>query len=156
MAAALLVVYTLYQDGKIRDEIYTEPLKLMPDNIRELSAEMLKAAAEGQNLTPEQVEMIQLQIAQMMSEGAVAQRNFEMQKTREAISKLGLFLSEFMKAKGMTYEQLQVKYQEVFDRNEIAGHQAVIESASRSNPQLLDKFRMALLKKFGLFQKSKL
>jgi methylphosphotriester-DNA--protein-cysteine methyltransferase len=148
--AAFMVIYLLYQDGQIRGEIYTEPLKQMPENIRQLSAQMLAAACEGKNLTPDQTKSIAVDIARMMSEGAVAQRNFEMDKTRAAISRLGLFLSQYMKEEGMTYAQLQQKYEAEFSKDELAGHQQIIASASRVNPNLLYKYVQTLRKKFGL------
>jgi len=148
--AAFMVVYLLYRDGQIRGEIYSEPLKQMPENIRQLSAQMLAAASEGKKLTPEQTKSIELDIARMMSEGAVAQRNFEMDKTRAAISRLGLFLSRYMKEKDMTYAQLQQKYEAEFSKDELAGHRQIIESASRSNANLLNRYVQTLREKFGL------
>src|SRR5689334_3856731 len=85
----------LYNDASIRETTYTVPLSTMPANAEALINEMIDAAAKDKGLTAEQLAKIETEIYQMMSEGAVAQRNFEMQKTREQISIVGNFISWF-------------------------------------------------------------
>jgi methylphosphotriester-DNA--protein-cysteine methyltransferase len=148
-ALAIKACTDLYNDSCVREEIYSKPLSTMPQNVDALVKEMMKAAAEGVNLTVTQKLSIEKDIYRMMSEGAVVQRNHEMDKTRSSISSVGYLLSWFMKQKGMTYEQIQAKYQQEFKDDEVKLHQKIVESASRSNKNLTDKFTQTLAKKLG-------
>ena len=150
LATAAYVLLSLFNDSLIRDEVYTNPLSRMPENARALIKEILTAAVEGGNLTSGQILTIEKHIYRMMSEGAVEQRNFEMEKTRAAISYSGLFLSWFMKNKGLTYVQIQAKYEREFPDDERKMHLKIIESAARSNPNLFAKLFDTLKKKTGL------
>ena len=148
-AAVIAKVGTdLADDARIRDETYTKPLSNMPANAAALMKEMMEEAAKDSSLTAEQLEKINREIYQMMSEGAVAQRNFQMKKTREAISGVGLYLSWFMKQEGMSYQAIQAKYERDFAEDERRGHMKMIESAARSNSALLSKFYASIVKKF--------
>ena len=153
MAAAAMVLtkvsYDLLNDIRIRDRVYTQPLKTMPANAKQLIDEMMAEAAKDKSLSAEQLGQIEKGIYKMLSEGAVEQRNFEMKKTREMISYVGLFLSWFMKQKGLSYEQIQAKYLKEFSVSEREGHLKIIESAAGSNSDLLGKFYITLRKKFG-------
>lgn len=140
----------LVNDSQIREEQYTQPLASMPDNIDALATEMLKTSAEEKNLTQEQLFQIENEIYKMLGEGAVLQRNQELKKTREEISYFGLFLSWFMKAKGLTYQQIQAKYEIDFSGSEKDLHKTIIAAASRSNNNLLGKFYNTLVNKFKL------
>jgi len=149
-AAALVgkVCTDLISDSSIRDANYTKPLATMPDNIKALADEMIAEATKGTQMTADQLVGVEKEIYRMMSEGAVAQRNHEMEKTREQISYSGYFLSWFMKQKGLTYTQIQAKYKQEFSQDERLGHKKIIESASRTNKNLQDKFVTSLVGKF--------
>lgn len=152
VAAAMFVmklVLDMRNDALLRENIYTLPLSRMPQNADALAREMLDEAAKDKSLTASQLGKIEKDIYRMLSQGAVAQRNFEMEKTRQKISYIGLFLSWFMKQKGLTYEQIQVKYEKEFSEDERRGHQMIINSAARSNQNLLGKFYLTLQKLFG-------
>ncbi|MFZ5600985.1 MAG: hypothetical protein ACOY7J_00905 [Pseudomonadota bacterium] len=153
MAAAAMVItkvsYDLLNDIRIRDRVYTQPLKTMPANAKQLIDEMMAEAAKDKSLSTDQLAQIEKGIYKMLSEGAVEQRNFEMKKTREMISYVGLFLSWFMKQKGLSYEQIQAKYIKEFSVSEREGHLKIIESAAGSNSDLMGKFYYTLRKKFG-------
>jgi hypothetical protein len=60
--------------------------------------------------------------------------------TREKISCLGQFLSWFMKQKGLTYEQIEEKYRKQFPQDEQHKFEEIIQSASRANPNVFEKF----------------
>ena len=139
----------LYNDMAIRSREYTEPLKTMPENALKLMEEMLAEAAKDKSLSSEQMSQVETGIYRMLSEGAVEQRNFEMKQVREKISYLGLFLSWFMKQEGLTYAQVQAKYERDFSLSERAKHMKIIQSASGTNKNLLGKFYLTLCKKFG-------
>lgn len=148
-ALAIKACTDLYSDSCKREEIYSKPLATMPENVDSLVKEMMQAAANDANLTVEQKLSIEKDIYRMMSEGAVVQRNHEMDKTRSQISHVGYLLSWFMKQKGMTHAQIQAKYQQDFEDDELNLHKKIIESASRSNKNLTDKFNQTLAKKIG-------
>lgn len=160
VAAAMLVIGTvsgaLKNDKKIREKEYTLPLSTMPGNIEALAQEMMAAAAKDRYLTMEQRRTIETEIYKMLGEGAVLQRNHELTKTREKISYYGLFLSWFMKNKGLSYGQIQAKYNKVFLEDSIELHRAIIQAASRSNDDLYKKFIDTIFKKFGFAPSSKL
>lgn len=147
VAAAALVTKALHGDSVIREEVYSKPLATMPGNVDALAKEMIAEATKGTNLNPAQLLKIETDIYKMMSEGAVAQRNFEMDKTRGEISYIGHFLSWFMKQQGMTYEQIDAKYKIKFADDEKMKHKQIIESASRTNKNLVEKFSSSLVSK---------
>jgi predicted transposase YbfD/YdcC len=149
-AAIAMTVLDLRNDARIREEKYTRPLSTMPENVKALIKEMTEAASKEKGITQEQLTQIEAEIYQMMSEGAVAQRNFEMEKTRDEISAVGYFISSFMKQKGVSYAQIKAKYEKEFSESEKLGHLKIIESASRSNKNLVDKFCQTIQKKLGL------
>jgi hypothetical protein len=140
--------YQLYEDGKIREASYNQPLKQMSANARELMQQMLDAAMAEPGFQPDMLPRIQTEILTLLSQGAVAQRNHEMQVVRGEISKIGYLLSWFLKQKGLGYEQIYAKYAKAFTRNERALHLAIIDSASRANPSVFDKLTSKL---WGLF-----
>jgi len=152
MAAAALVgkvCNDLVSDSSIRETTYTQPLATMPDNVKALADEMIAEATKSTQMTADQLLAVEKDIYRMMSEGAVAQRNHAMEQTREQISYCGYFLSWFMKQKGLTYTQIQAKYALEFSQDERLGHKKIIESASRTNKNLQDKFVTALVGKFS-------
>lgn len=146
-ACVLAICYQLRNDSKIRKVMYSDPLTAIPDNAFALIDEMIAEATKDSNLTPTQIEQIIAGIYAMLSEGAVAERNLLMEKTRESISKLGVFLSWFMKQEGLSYNQIKAKYANSFTISEIEVHKKIIQSASRANHDLLSKFYNTLKKK---------
>ena len=155
VAAAAFVLHvtkSLYDDSNIRSREYSTPLSTIPENADNLAQEMIDAEAAGKNLTPQQIKDIEIKTYKILSEGAVLQRNQELSNTRELISYYGQFLSWFMKAKGLTYSQIQAKYLKDFSARELEMHKKIIESASSPNKDLLNKFLITIQKKFGFIQ----
>jgi len=140
--------YQLYEDGKIREASYNQPLKKMSANARELMQQMLDAAMADPNFKSDMAPQIRTEILTLLSKGAVAQRNHEMQVVREQISKVGYLLSWFLKQKGLGYERIYAKYAQIFSQDEQALHLAIIDSASRANPSVFGKLTGKLM---GLF-----
>jgi hypothetical protein len=137
--------YSLRQDAQTRETTYTQPLKTIPGNANSLVSEMIDVAVaeaeeKGSPLSDGDVAELRLELMKLMSVGAVEQRNVEMRMTREQISYLGAFLSWFMKQKGLTYEQLEDKYEKLFPQSEIDKYEEIIKSASRANPNVFEKF----------------
>ncbi|WP_444911893.1 hypothetical protein [Microbulbifer sp. PAAF003] len=148
IAAIIYVLQAVIQDYKTREQEYSVPLSTMPDNVQALADEMFEEATKDKQLSVEQAQQIEAGIWKMLGEGAVLQRNHELKKTREKISYLGQLLSWFMKAKGLTYEQIEEKYRSEFTESEKEMHRAIVESASRSNQDLLGKLWKSIRKKF--------
>ncbi|WP_413663997.1 hypothetical protein [Microbulbifer sp. CNSA002] len=148
IAAIIYVLQAVIQDYKTREREYSVPLSTMPDNVQALADEMFEEATKDKQLSVEQAQQIEAGIWKMLGEGAVLQRNHELKKTREKISYLGQLLSWFMKAKGLTYEQIEEKYRSEFTESEKEMHRAIVESASRSNQDLLGKLWKSIRKKF--------
>jgi hypothetical protein len=138
-ATVTYVGYALYGDQQIRDEDYTKPLGTMPDNARELAEQMLSAEINSHELSEQEIAKVRLEILEILSQGAVAQRNHEMDMVRDKISYFGYLLSWFLKQKGLSYEQITEKYRLQFDQDAQGRHMAIIESASRANPSVFDK-----------------
>lgn len=137
--------YSLREDAQIRETTYTQPLKNIPGNVKELVSEMIDVAvAEAEEnkkpLSDGDIADLRLELMKLMSEGSVEQRNLEMRMTREQISYLGAFISWFLKQKGLTYEQLEDKYEKQFPQSELSKYEAIIKSASRANPNVFEKF----------------
>lgn len=144
VAVATFAGYRLCGDSSIRESTYTRPLATMPGNVRDLVISMIDAAANearnaGSRLEDSEIQSLRLDLYKMMAEGAVEQRNWEMQMTREQISYIGRFLSWFMKQKGLSYAQIEQKYAQQFGQDELGKFQEIINSASRSNPSVFSK-----------------
>ena len=154
IAGAFVIYFTrsMYNDSNIRETTYSAPLATMPANVDSLAKEMLEAACADGNLTATQVKEIETGIYKILSEGAVLQRNHELTKTREIISYSGQLMSWFMKAQGLTYEQIVAKYEKDFSKSEIEKHKEIILSAARPNSNLFNKMMMTISKKLGLAQ----
>ncbi|WP_445359271.1 hypothetical protein [Microbulbifer sp. ANSA005] len=148
IAAIIYVLQAVIQDYKTREREYSVPLSTMPDNVQALADEMFEEATKDKQLTAEQAQQIEAGIWKMLGEGAVLQRNHELKKTREKISYLGQLLSWFMKAKGLTYAQIEEKYRSEFTESEKELHRAIVESASRSNQDLVGKLWKSICKTF--------
>ncbi|MCO1334573.1 hypothetical protein MO867_09505 [Microbulbifer sp. OS29] len=148
VAAVIYVLQATIQDYRIREREYSTPLSTMPGNVQALADEMFEEATRDKQLSADQAQQIEAGIWKMLGEGAVLQRNHELKKTREKISYLGQLLSWFMKAKGLSYAQIEEKYRNDFTDSEKELHRTIVESASRSNQDLVGKLWKAISKKF--------
>lgn len=138
-AAVMYVGYSVYGDQQIRDEQYTKPISNMPTNTRDLADQMLSAEINSRDLSDEEVAKVRLAILEILSQGAVAQRNHEMAVVRGEISYFGGLLSWFLKQKGLSYEQITEKYRVEFGEDVQGRHLEIIASASRANPSVFQK-----------------
>jgi Domain of unknown function (DUF4157) len=123
------VYYCLSNDAKIRKEQYTKVIA----NIPNVAEEIFTAArnANGGEVDGE--------LMSMVAQGALLERNKQMESVREQISLIGLKLSEYMKSKGKTYEELYDKYNTGEENAEVV-NQKIISAAGRANKDLLAKF----------------
>ncbi|MCO1336034.1 hypothetical protein MO867_17015 [Microbulbifer sp. OS29] len=147
-ASAIYVLQATLQDYKNRKEEYSPPLTNMPDNAAALAKDMFEEAVRGKQLSADHTQKIEAGIWEMLGEGAVLQRNHELVKTKEKISYLGQFLSWFMKAKGLSYAQIEEKYRKDFTDSEKELHQNIVQSASRSNKDLVGKLWKSVINFF--------
>ena len=138
-ATVMYIGYSIYGDQQIRDEQYTKPLSNMPPNARDLADQMLSAEINSHDLSGAEVAKVRLAILEILSQGAVAQRNHEMTMVREKISYFGGLLSWFLKQKGLSYEQITEKYRVEFGEDVQGRHLEIIASASRANPSVFQK-----------------
>ncbi|NER38115.1 MAG: DUF4157 domain-containing protein [Oscillatoria sp. SIO1A7] len=117
---------TLSMDYQIRETDYTKVIA----NIEPICNKILKDAEDAGGSTSE--------MKRILAEGAVIARNNQMDEVRGKISKLAQLISSFMKKKGLEYEELYNKYQQKYPNfNEDQINEKIIESASRSNQDLL-------------------
>lgn len=138
--AASYVSYHLYQDSQIREINYTQVIQNIPGICDEI---LQDANAAGGNAA---------EWTEILAEGALLERNRQMEDTREKISYIGRKISEYMKTQGLTYEQLYTKYLEKAeeageDTSPAAINRKIIGAAGRSNKNLLQKFYGKLMSK---------
>jgi hypothetical protein len=137
---ATYIVYSYINDMKIRDEKYTKPLAKMPANANDLAEAIVdQASKELGGATAEELRQMKIAAFKLLAEGAVEQRNFEMEKVRGEISYLFLGVSYVMKQQGLSFAEIEAKFAKAFPDCEIKKFQAIIDSAARSNPNLFRK-----------------
>jgi hypothetical protein len=130
---------------------------------QELEIESLEEALTD-NQKKEAHDEARLSVFSDLAEAASEQRNQEMKQTRKEISFLGAVLSSIMKRKGKTYEEVFVKFatkkleqvniaeskalmefKELSTENKLEVYTKIVESASRSNPNVQQKLIETLL-----------
>jgi hypothetical protein len=126
----------------------------MMKNAKELVATIVEndiaeiSRAKG-SISDEEKIKIQLSACEILAQGSVEQRNWEMNAVRKKISCLGRLFSWFLKQRGLSYKEIEEKYKKEFVGDDQGIYWEIISSAARTNPDLFNKF-------IGKFNPSKL
>ncbi|CAM3740701.1 hypothetical protein [Vibrio aquimaris] len=139
--------------NEIKSSMIDEKVKEMVDGLQSLRDESGHITLEEERKIKD---LAELSVLSILSEGASLQRNHEMNKTRDNISMLSSFISSFMKKDGIKYSHIvEKKSQSIIENyndnkiNEFNDlsikdkkfvYEEVINSSSKANANLLDKF----------------